>query len=145
MTDRSPTTPANAAFPKGKYGVVMGAVSALAAGAAWGIAIVLGGDQTTAMLALGCVACASVATFLPLLFGKDGNFGVMVLVASMVRMLMLLGLAVFFAQTREVAGKAYWVGILTGGGVVLAVETALAVTLLNRMERHKAAGPVARH
>ena len=135
----------SAGFPKGKYGVIMGAVSALAAAAACGIAMALGAGQATAMLALACVACASVATFLPLFFGKDGTIGVMVLVASMGRMLMLLGLAVFFAQTRHLSGRAYWLAILAGGGMVLVVETALAVTMLNRLERRKTPGSAARN
>jgi hypothetical protein len=69
----------------------------------------------------------------------------MVLGASMGRMLVLLGLAVFFAQMRGVTGKAYWIGILTGGGLVLLIETALAVTMLRQLEQRKTAGPEAHH
>lgn len=138
MTDLPSTTPHLA---KGAYSALMGAACLVAALGAWGAAKVMEGDPTTALLAGVCVAAASVASFLPVIFGSRAtNFGVLVLVGSMVRMLALLALALFFFKTRDLPPRPFWIGILAGGGAVLVVETFLAVTMLARLNRNT--GPI---
>ncbi len=142
MTDLTlATTPQ---FPKGAYAALMGVTCVVAAVGAALVARIMGADTTTVALAGTCVGAASVATFLPVFFASskssgETNFGLLVLVASMARMLAMLGLALVFAETRELIRRPYWIGILAGGGLILIVESTLAVTFLSRLERLKSA------
>ncbi len=136
-------------FPKGRYAALMAPACAAAAVGAWLVARMMGGDTSTQTLAAACVAAASVVTFLPALLagntrGGGTNFGVLVLAASMSRTLMLLVLALVMSETRELASRPFWIGILAGGGLVLIVESSLAVMFLARLERQRTADPVAR-
>lgn len=147
MTDSS-TSP-SPHFPKGKYAALMALACVVAVIAAWGIAQMMGGAGSTPMLAALCVGAASMVTFLPVLFATSTQsggttFGVMVFGTSMARTLLLLGIALVFSQARELTPRPFWIGIMAGGGVVLLVESWLAITMLARLEKHRTAGPVAR-
>lgn len=120
--------------------VCVGAIGATAA-----VAASLGGDSSTITKACAAVAAGALATFLPLLlsgFTSHGasNFGVFVMLASGARTLVILGAALFFSQSPDVAKSPLWLGALTGAGLILVVETALSVALLSRAERAKSAG-----
>ena len=120
----------------------MAVVCVAAIGAAAGLAAALGGDSKTIALASTAVGIGAITTFLPVLFGgktKSGasNFGLLVLFASGVRTLLILAVAMFFAQTREVMKSPFWLGAMTGAGLILIAESALSISLLSRMERLK--------
>lgn len=131
--------------PKATYTGLMLAVSLAAIAAAAGIARSMGGDGRTTTLAAAAVAIGSVATFLPILLGrrsKDagagmGNFGVLVLVASVTRTLLILSAALLFDQTRQLVRPALWIGAMGGAVIVLVAESAVAIALLSRLERLK--------
>jgi hypothetical protein len=116
--------------------------AAILAGAA--ITLGLGGDWHTAMLAAAAIGVGAIATFLPVVFtgggsGGAGNFGVHVLIASMVRALLILSIAVYFTQTRDLPKRPFWVGAATGAGFILIVESTLAISILSRIERARLA------
>lgn len=139
MTDLPSSSPQ---VSKATYAALMAVTCVLAVAGAWGIAGALGGDADSCLLAGACVATASVMTFLPAFLTrpmKSGgtNFGMLVMIASMLRLLTLFAVALFFDQTRELVRRPYWIGILTGGGLILVVESAVAVMLLSRLEPRK--------
>jgi hypothetical protein len=122
------------------YALAMAATCVVAVGTAAGVAALLGGGGTTTTLAAAAVGIASLATFAPVLLAfrvTAQNFGLMVLGASMVRMLMLLGIGLGFDSTRDIARMPFWIGLILGGGLVLAVESALAIGILSKNERLK--------
>jgi hypothetical protein len=144
-----PSSTSTPSLPRARYGALMGLTCVAATVGAGLAARLMGGGEHVQMLAVLCVGCASTATFLPVLLAGKGrwgesNFGIVVLGASMARTLLLLALALVVSQGRELSPRPFWIGILAGGGVVLMVESLLAVTLLARLEREKSAGPLAR-
>lgn len=139
----APTTPLSPSAAL--YGGLMAAacVAALAATVAAGLA--LGGGQRAAMLAAGAVGVGSMATFLPLLLSGVGAFGVRVLFASVVRMLVILCLAWMMdlagiIDPASPARRAFWLAAFCGGAFILVAESVVAVSLLARIERQKSGG-----
>jgi hypothetical protein len=127
-------------IPKAAYAGVMAPTCIVSAAAAGGMALALGGDRNTALLAVVSIAAASVVTFLPAMFATrsasgETNFGILVLVASVARMLGALTIALVFAQTQAVADVAFWFGILAGAGTLLLIESAAAISILARLDR----------
>lgn len=139
-----PHPPAKPAPPKTLYGVLMGVVCLIAVGASAGIASAMRGDSGTVLLAAASVGIGAIATFLPVLFGgrtKAGaeNFGLLVLFASGARTLLIMAVALFFSQTREIVKAPFWVGTMSGAGVILVIESIVSITILSRLERLKTA------
>ncbi len=145
----SAPTPANAspatlpAPPKLLYAVVMLGACTLAAGIGGAFADRLGADRAMLILVLATIGLGCLPTFVPVLFAgrtRSGasTFGLCVLFASGARLLAVLGLALAFDQTRDLTPRsAYWVGVMTGAGLILIVESILAIRLLAQMEQHK--------
>ncbi|NUQ66850.1 MAG: hypothetical protein HUU18_01015 [Phycisphaerales bacterium] len=128
--------------PRGTYLAAMTGIGALGAFVASGMAGAMGGDSRTITLAGATVLIATCATLFPgilMLRGGAQTWGMLVLAASVARMLVVLGLGAYFDETRELIRQAYWLGSVVGAAVVLAGETTLAIKILSRLEREREA------
>lgn len=127
---------------KALFGGVMGLAWVVAVGAAILVAQSLGGAGQPATLAAAAVALGGLVTFAPLLArgAAASHFGVFVLGASGARLLLILAIGFAFHQTKDLgeAKKAFWVATMAGAGLILIVESALAVRMLTRLEHAKA-------
>ncbi|MBC7833497.1 MAG: hypothetical protein H7Y88_00165 [Phycisphaerales bacterium] len=139
-----------APFPfRGSYTRAMAAICVVAIGAAALIPLALGGGSNAAMLAAATITVGGAATFLPVvLLPVSGNFGVLVVFTSGLRMLLVLGLALAFDQTRTLARTPFWLGVLSGAGLILIAESLVAVSMLSRTGRqlppnHRLSAPAA--
>lgn len=123
----------------------MAGAAALGCGAAVGMAAALGGSMKTGVVAAGVVLAASLVSLLPgVLRLRQETWGVAVLGASVARMLMVLALGLVIDSTAGLDRRAFWLGLVSGAVIVLIVETALAVSALQKMERQKQSSPAGR-
>lgn len=121
--------------PRAVYGAMMAGF--VAAGVLASYLIACRGSAESASFAALSVGIAGVIGFLPALFRFDSGmqtWGLLVFGSSMARMLALLALAFFFAQVREIVKQPYWLGVVSGGILILFLETAAAFVILNRHE-----------
>jgi len=126
--------------PRGVYLATMTIIGVVGALVASGAARAFGGESLTVTLAGATVLIATCATLFPgilVLRGGAQTWGMLVMAASMARMLMVLGLGAYFDETRELTRQAYWMGSVVGAAVVLAGETTLAIKILSRLERER--------
>ncbi|MBL8876009.1 MAG: hypothetical protein JNM86_09465 [Phycisphaerae bacterium] len=125
--------------PRAVYGALMAGF----VGAGVLAAYLIGGrgSAETANFAALAVAIAGLIGFLPAIFRFDSGmqtWGLIVFGSSMARMLALLALAFFFAQVRDIVKQPYWLGVVSGGVLILFLETAAAFVILNRHETARA-------
>lgn len=107
-----------------------------------GLAYLVGmrGSGDSAKLAAMAVAIAGIVGFMPSLIRlSDGvrSWGLLIFAASMMRMLVLLAVAFYFTQVKEVVKQPYWLGVVSGGVVVLMLETIAAFVLITRFEAER--------
>lgn len=107
-----------------------------------GVAYLIGmrGSDDSARLAAVAVATAGVVGFMPSVIRlSDGvrSWGLLVFASSMMRMLVLLAIAFYFMQVKEVVKQPYWLGVVSGGVVLLMLETIAAFVLITRFEAER--------
>jgi len=127
---------------KARYGSLMACVCVLALAASAAAANALGADSHTLTMALAAIAIGSLPTFFPLLFtrqtGRETNFGLVVFFASGARLLLIVATALLFSQMSDLAGRPFWIGVMTGAGLILIIESTAAIWILSKIERSKA-------
>lgn len=124
--------------PRLKYATWMALTTLVAVAIAGVVAALFGASMAVCILAAAAVAVGSFATFLPSILVVDRQaWGLVVLVASMIRTLIILAITLFFAKTRVPADAhtALWIGAMCGAGLVLIVESAFAVSILSSMDK----------
>lgn len=121
--------------PRAVYGALMAGFVVL--GVLLAYTIGTRGSAESAQFAALAVGIAGLIGFLPALFRFDSGmqtWGLLVFGSSMGRMLALLALAFFFAQVREIVKQPYWLAVVSGGVLILFLETASAFVIMNRHE-----------
>ena len=96
-----------------------------------------------ALLVAALVASVSLVGLLPALVTRAQYFGLAVLGSSVARMLLGMFAALMLTQVGDAAARPVWLGSVAGLGVILVVESILAITVLSYLERLRSAGPVA--
>ncbi|MBS0186503.1 MAG: hypothetical protein JSS51_00440 [Planctomycetes bacterium] len=128
--------------PRALYGLLMAGFVALGALAAY--AVGLRGSADSANLAAMAVLLAGFLGLIPAVLRLRGGmqtWGLLVFGAGMARMLALLAIAVYFSMMREVVKQPFWLGVVSGGVIVLVLETVAAFVILNRFESARVRQP----
>ncbi len=140
--DRAIQAPHYVSPPRAKYAGIMAVTTVVAIAAAAGVAAMMGAPSRVVILAAAAVAAGSMATVLPAILKVDRqSWGLVVLGSSMARTMMVLVCALIFDKTRDLgdARTALWIGAMVGAGVVLIVESAVAVRVLAAMDKSASA------
>ena len=121
--------------PRLVYAAWMTLCILLGVGAAY--AIGSRGTANSANFAALAVAIAGVVGYLPAVLRLSGGmqtWGLLVFGASIVRMLAVLSVALFFTQMQAIAKQPYWLGVVSGSVLILVLETAAAFVIIHRHE-----------
>lgn len=116
----------------------MAITTVIAVAFAGAIAMLMGAPERVVLLTVLAVAAGSLATFLPAILSVERqSWGLVVLGASMARTMLILVCALLFDKTRDLgdARTALWIGAMCGAGLVLIVESVVAVRVLAAMDR----------
>lgn len=129
-------------IPRMKFGLWMGLATALALVLCWVVAVALGGSSESAIIACRFVAIGSIATLAPILLQAGAShWGVLVMVSGMLRSLTAVGLA--YSAASEHASRPIMLAAVSATGLLLVVESALAIRMLSKLDRERAgAGPL---
>ena len=79
---------------------------------------------------------------LPVLVRSAEYFGMAVLGASVARMLLAMFAALILTEVGNFESRPVWLGVVTGAGLMLLIESTVAIAILMSMERKKADGSV---
>lgn len=121
-------------IPRLKFGLLMLAVTALGLACAWIVAGAMGGEGDASRSAAMALACGSFFTFIPAVARISHEYwGVAVLFCGAARILAVLGVA--YLITSSDASRPVFMGAAGGAGLVMIVESALAVMFLSQIER----------
>lgn len=126
-----------------RYAAMMAGAGALSAMLAALVAAGLGGSSQTALVAAGCVGAGALVSVLPgVLRLRSGvqYWGMLVLAASMTRLLLTMGIGLGLQEADGVSTRPLWIGIAVGVFAHLVAETGYSVAILSGLERAKAAG-----
>ncbi len=96
-----------------------------------------------ALLVTALVASVSLVGLLPALVTRAQYFGLAVLGSSVARMLLGMFAALMLTQVGDAAARPVWLGSVAGLGLILVIESILAIAVLSHLERLRSAGPVA--
>jgi hypothetical protein len=134
-------------IPRGRFGLLMVPAVVLSIALTIGVALILGGSPATAGSAALAVTIGSILTFAPALLrlGRE-HWGVAVLVFGLLRSLLILAAAwMIESNTPDLAVRPLYLGVVAGAVLILVVETAVAVLILQRIEdarqKHKISQP----
>lgn len=140
MTNSSPSPLADAGasgvdVPRLAYAMVMVGVGAAASGIAW----LLAGNDPQRGYAAGIVGFGALIALMPAIMSvSPTRWGLVVLGASTVRNLLFVGLMLGVVQLVEgIDRRPFLVGVLSGAGLLLLVETMLAMGILSWLDRKK--------
>jgi hypothetical protein len=86
------------------------------------------------------VASVSLVSLLPALITRPERFGLAVLGCSIGRMLLGMFAALMLTQVGDAPARPVWLGTVAGLGLILVIESILAIVVLSHLERLKAAG-----
>lgn len=128
--------------PRALYGLLMAGFVVLGSLAAYVVG--LRGSAESANLAAMAVLLAGFIGLIPAVLrlrGEMQTWGLLVFGAGMARMLALLAIAVYFSMMREVVKQPFWLGVVSGGVIVLVLETVAAFVILNRFESARVRQP----
>lgn len=119
-----------------RLALTLTAIAALGVGAAWLVAWVMGASPAAAKEAAVAVAIAAPLGLAPALLrvGME-HWGLVVLLAGMVRGLLILALAFMATRDPEVPARAVGLGAAAGAVFILIGETITAVNVLSRAVR----------
>lgn len=97
-------------------------------------------EKPVAPLVAMLVASVSLVSLLPALVTRPERFGMAVLGASIARMLLGMFAALMVTQVGDAPSRPVWLGAVAGLGLILVVESILAIAVLSHLERLKSAG-----
>ena len=97
------------------------------------------GESVSFMVA-ALVASVSLVGLLPALVTRAERFGLAVLGSSIGRMLLGMFAALILTQVGDAPARPVWLGTVAGLGVILVIESILAIAVLSYLERLKSAG-----
>lgn len=127
--------------PRTLYAGLMLGASALATLAAFLVARAAGGADGPALQTGALIAGVSLLGLLPVLVRSAETFGLAVLGASVARLLVALFGAVLLTEVAGAESRPVWLGVVTGAGLMLLIESAGAIAILMSLERKKAGHP----
>ena len=96
--------------------------------------------ESVALLVAVLVASVSLIGLLPALVTRPERFGLAVLGSSIGRMLLGMFAALMLTQVGDAAPRPVWLGTIAGLGLILVIESILAIAVLSYLERLKSAG-----
>ena len=96
--------------------------------------------RSVALLVAMLVASVSLVGLLPALVTRAERFGLAVLGSSIGRMLLGMFAALILTQVGDAPARPVWLGTVAGLGVILVIESILAIAVLSYLERLKSAG-----
>lgn len=134
-------TAADSQPPRALYAIAMLCAALAATACAWFVAgRVALGEQASAAAAAAVVGGACVVGFLPAFLGGAGRFGVMVLAASVGRLLLVLIGATLLTEIAGHPRRPVWIGAASGAAIALIIESVLAIKILVAIERSRHSG-----
>lgn len=128
-------------IPRARFGLLMLPAVLVAGALSAGMALALGGTGREVSAALIAVGVGSILTFAPALLqlGRE-NWGVAVLAFGLFRSLVILGAAWMIESANpELAKRPFYLAVMGGAVFLLVVETAVAVTILQKIENARLA------
>ena len=128
--------------PRSLYAGVMLAAGVLASACAFAAASAVGGENAPALQTSALVFVVSMLGLLPVLVRSSEYFGMAVLGASVARMLLAMFAALILTEVGNFESRPVWLGVVTGAGLMLLIESTVAIAILMSMERKKADGSV---
>lgn len=96
--------------------------------------------DSVALLVAMLVASVSLVSLLPALVTRAERFGLAVLGSSIARMLLGMFAALILTQVGDAPSRPVWLGTVAGLGLILVIESILAIAVLSYLERLKSAG-----
>ncbi|MFG0241616.1 MAG: hypothetical protein ACF8R9_02395 [Phycisphaerales bacterium JB054] len=96
--------------------------------------------DSVAVLVAMLVASVSLVGLLPALVTRAERFGLAVLGSSIGRMLLGMFAALILTQVGDAPSRPVWLGTVAGLGLILVIESILAIAVLSYLERLKSAG-----
>ncbi len=120
------------------FGVLALLILAAGVGVGFLVSSGLGGEREPA-LAAAIIGAAGLMGFLPLLVSDAAKFGLVVLGGSMGRLMLGLMVTLVLSQNEELTRRPLVLGVAAGLGLVLLLEAASAVVILNQAEKLKTA------
>ncbi len=127
--------------PRSLYAGLMLATGIVASACAFAAARMVGSPTTPALQISGLIFAVSLLGLLPVLVRSAESFGLAVLGASVARMLLAMFAALILTQVGSFEARPVWLGVVTGAGLMLLVESIAAITILLSIERKKAGHP----
>ncbi|MCA9272954.1 MAG: hypothetical protein KDA31_07915 [Phycisphaerales bacterium] len=128
--------------PRSLYAGLMLAAGAVASICAFAAANAVGSENAPALQTASLIFVVSMLGLLPVLVRKAEYFGMAVLGASVARMLLAMFAALILTEVGNFESRPVWLGVVTGAGLMLLVESTAAIAILMSMERKKADKPV---
>lgn len=125
--------------PRPLYAALTLAAGALAAIAAYAVARASAGPAAPALQPAALIAALSILGLLPVLVRSAQNFGLAVLGASILRLMLALFGALILTEVAHLDTRPVWLALVTGAGIMLVAETAAAIAILTALERKKTA------
>jgi hypothetical protein len=99
----------------------------------------VGGGGPHVLAAAGVVAGASLVGLIPAFIGSAERFGVIVLMSSVARLLIVLVAATLLTEVAGHPRRPLWVGVAAGAAIALFAEAALAVFVIASLDRTRLA------
>jgi len=110
----------------------------IAVGVAVGVTMAMGAPGHVAMFAVAAIAAGSFATFLPAVLNVERQmWGVVVVAASMGRIILILAVALSLERSNNVgdARTALWIGVLCGAAAAMIIEAVVSIRILASMDK----------
>ena len=124
--------------PRSLYAGLMLATSVAASLCAFAAARIAGGPEAPALQTGALIFVVSLWGLLPVLVRSAEFFGLAILGASVARMLLAMFAAFVLTEVGHFQSRPVWLGVVAGAGLMLVVESTVAVAILMSMERKKA-------
>ena len=122
-------------IPRLAYALIMVGVGAIASGLAW----VLAGNDPQRGYAAGIVGVGALLSLMPAIMSvAPTRFGVVVFASFTIRNLLFVGAMLAVVQLVEgIDRRPFLLGVVAGAGLILLVETMLAIGILSWLDRKK--------
>ena len=124
--------------PRSLYAGVMLAAGLIATACAFAAASAVGGPEAPALQTALLVFVVSMLGLLPVLVRSAEYFGLAVLGSSVARLLLAMFAALILTEVGKFESHPVWLGVVTGAGLMLLIESATAIAILMSLERKKA-------
>lgn len=127
--------PGTVEIPRLAYALIMVGVGAIASGLAW----MLAGTDPQRGYAAGIVGVGALLSLMPAIMSvAPTRFGVVVFASFTVRNLLFVGAMLAVVQLVEgIDRRPFLFGVVAGAGLILLVETMLALGILSWLDRKK--------